>query len=482
MDISYSVHPIANLTDEDRLVHQAQSGDVYAYAQLFEECVEYIYRYITFRVENDRVAEDITVWVYCKAWEKLGRYRGSGLSIIAWLYEIARKEIIAYYRTHKRNAHQDNTVTMVIGNRYLSEEVQDMVELQTIRDGLRFLPGEEQQILILKFIAGLSNKNISRIMSMRENHIRHLQFRALQNLTMYLQEKDVVINKDLQHILEDCLMKLSKGKATLNECLGLYPEHAGQLKPLLKTVFFLNSKKNFMPSPTFIAFARFAIIRFAQSHSRQPLRIALTWRTAMTSMALILTLLVTGTVHAQSAMPGDMYYEWKRTSESAWRALSPDPVAVDIILSERRLAEWIAVASNPMLSVSARKNYQEAVSRLDPKKNEKSLDLILTEFQSQQQVLRDAGLTIVELDNYLAQVNGLYIIPVTGVTSETSNGHAIRVPVNKCAPKCVSNNAGNSIDKVNNNASDKGNKGGNSAGNSNKDKTKTKDKDKDKDK
>ena len=192
MDISYTSHPTEILTDEDRLVRQAQSGDVFAFVKLYEEYIERVYRYVAFRVENDRVAENISVWVFSKAWEQLDRYRASGLSIIEWLYAIARNEIITYYRTHKRNAIRDNTVPLVVGSGDRSDDIQDMFELQALRDGLQFLTGEEQQILILKFIAGLPSKNIARIMSMRENHVRAIQFRALHRLTAYLQEKEVV--------------------------------------------------------------------------------------------------------------------------------------------------------------------------------------------------------------------------------------------------------------------------------------------------
>lgn len=192
MDTSYTTYPIATLADEDSLIRQAQAGDAYAFAQLFEENLEQVYRYITLRVENDRVAENITVWVFSKAWEQLDRYKVSGSTIIEWLYRIARDEIVSYYRTHRRNTVQDNTVTMVVSNHYRSEDIKDMFQLQAMRDGLQRLTGEEQQALILKYIVKLPNKNIARVMSRREKQVRALQFRALQKLTGYLQEREIV--------------------------------------------------------------------------------------------------------------------------------------------------------------------------------------------------------------------------------------------------------------------------------------------------
>ena len=273
--------------------------------------------------------------------------------------------------------------------------------------------------------------------------------------------------KDLQRILEDCLKRLSKGTASLDECLRRYPEQAEQLEPLLKTTLLLNSKPNLMPSPTFNAFGRFALIRFAKAHPRQPRGIALSWRTAMATLVLAFALLVTGTVHAQSAMPGDTYYEWKRTSELAWRAVAPNSVAVDIALSERRLAEWIAVADDPVLGVSAKENYQAALSRLDSNNNEENFGLIVAALQSQQQALNSAGLSTLELDELLASLQGPFIIPVTGSGTETLDGSDS--PVGECPPYCGNGNAngvgkdkGDEKGNKGGSSTDKGNKGGNS--------------------
>jgi RNA polymerase sigma-70 factor, ECF subfamily len=192
VDVAYTNQPIEMLEDEDRLVRRAQSGDADAFAQLYDASVDHVYRYITCRVENDRVAEAVTIRAFFKAWDQLGRYHGFGSSIIAWLYSIARNEIIAYYRTHKRTANRENSFALMVEGRYLDEEVQDMFDMQAMRDGLQFLTEEEQQVLILKFIVGLPTKNIARIVSKREEQVRAVQFRALQRLTSYLKEKEII--------------------------------------------------------------------------------------------------------------------------------------------------------------------------------------------------------------------------------------------------------------------------------------------------
>ena len=129
-------------------------------------------------------------------------------------------------------------------------------------------------------------------------------------------------------------------------------------------------------------------------------------RTALTFAVLVAALLVTGTAQAQSALPGDTFYTWKRASEQVWRAISPDPVATDVILAERRLNEWIAVAKDPSRSAGAKIAYLESLTSLKSRNNNdvETNALILPSLQSQQVTLNTAGLVAPELDSYLIVV------------------------------------------------------------------------------
>jgi hypothetical protein len=276
--------------------------------------------------------------------------------------------------------------------------------------------------------------------------------------------------KDFQNILEDCLRRLSNGSSTLEECLTLYSEHAGRLEPLLQTAFLLNSGRFVTPASTFDAFAHFAVAQYAQSHPRQKQSagLAFSWRTVMTLVILVITFLVTGTAHAQSALPGDIDYGWKLKSEMAWRALSTDPVAVDIVLAERRLDEWMKVADDPTLCDAARESYQNALARLQFRDDEEAIALILPVLQAQQQTLEQAGLSVPELDNYLANLPNPALIPVTGAQptvtvppSTATEVLATEVPTEiaagECTSNCVESQSGTtqSKDKDNNKDKDK---------------------------
>ena len=184
--------PASPLPEETRLVHQAKSGDAEAFALLYDAYVERVYRYILFRVSEDETTEDLVSQVFLKAWQNLERYKSGGSPFIAWLYTIARNLVIDYYRAKKDLLSLEKIRALPSDLQSPPEEAEAHFDLQAMRDGLQSLSGDQQQVLILKYIAGLPNENIAKIMKKQEGTIRGLQMRALQTLSKYMHEKEFV--------------------------------------------------------------------------------------------------------------------------------------------------------------------------------------------------------------------------------------------------------------------------------------------------
>jgi len=173
-------------------VLQAKAGDSDAFAQLYDGYVERIYRYIYFRVSDDETAEDLTSQVFLKAWEHLDRYQPGESPFLAWIYRIARNQVIDYYRVHKEFISLEEIATLASDNQSVVEAVQILFDMKTVRDAMKYLTKDQQEVVVLKFIAGLSTEDIASMMKKREGAIRALQMRALQTLAKYLKEEDML--------------------------------------------------------------------------------------------------------------------------------------------------------------------------------------------------------------------------------------------------------------------------------------------------
>jgi RNA polymerase sigma-70 factor (ECF subfamily) len=180
------------LSEEACLVDQAKAGDPQAFAKLYDAYVERVSRYIYFRVSEDNDMEDLVSQVFLKAWQNLDRYKRGGSPFIAWLYTIARNLVIDHYRTKKETVPLEEALSLPSDLEMPDEAAQTRFDLEAMRDALQVLSKDQQQVLILKYIAGLPNDSIARVMNKQEGTIRGLQMRALQTLAKYLREKEWV--------------------------------------------------------------------------------------------------------------------------------------------------------------------------------------------------------------------------------------------------------------------------------------------------
>ena len=179
--------PLAN---ERQLVLQAQAGNSEAFGQLYDAYMERIYRFVYFRVEDQQTAEDITSQVFLKAWSNLDRFSFNRTPYLAWLYTIAHNAVIDHYRTRKVTTALDDVQLSQPDHSEAEENDIDLtVEMQSVKTALQALTDDQQKVLTLKFIEGMSNNEIAHQLGKREGAIRALQMRGLQALAKQLEEK-----------------------------------------------------------------------------------------------------------------------------------------------------------------------------------------------------------------------------------------------------------------------------------------------------
>lgn len=457
---------------ETRLIRLAKSGDVNAFVELCVPCIEWVYRYIYFLVPNNRGAEGLTIQVFFKAWEQIDRLPKFGAPFLIWLYSIAHIQLTEYQRTHKTSPAADNAVTLAARGDEFKEE------FQNIRDGLRVLTADRKNILVLKYIVGIPEKEIARLLNIHTAEVFTLQSNALCALASHLNNSSTVtITKEFRHALDSCLERLLTGGGSLRECMIRHPKFSSQLEPVLETALLLDLGHDVTPLPAFINYTQDVLtqsLRF-RPHRSQVISAPAVRRLAMAFAMLVAAFLATGTAYAQSALPGETMYGWKRASEQVWQTLAPHSVSLDLLLAERRLDEWIAVEDDPTLSATAMNGYQEALSKLETNGDEEQLALVSSALEAQQETLEEAGLTSPELDEYLKEVSVLLPenanpqSPVVIFTTPTVNAispAAISTDevTDICPPKCGNQNGDNSSNGTNNNGIGSGGNAGGTGG------------------
>jgi len=170
-------------TDESKLISLSKQGDPEALASLYACYVERITRYVYSRVTDHQLAEDITSRIFLKMLEKLDTYQVGQSPVIAWLYRMAHNAVIDHYRMKRTFVSlEDLHQAEVRQEDGIEEKLELQIKSQQLRAALQVLTEEQQSVLILKFIDGLSTQEIAQRLGKRQGAVRGLQMRALQKL------------------------------------------------------------------------------------------------------------------------------------------------------------------------------------------------------------------------------------------------------------------------------------------------------------
>jgi len=157
-------------------------------AELYREYLPRILNYVRLRVEGESLAEDLTAAVFERAlsrqhtlrnWEAFG----------AWLFRIAHNVVAGYYRQRRPTLPLEWVANRAAEGVPSPEEAAVRgEELHRLRAAIATLPKREQEIVRLKFGAGLGNQEIAQITGLQPGHVAVLVYRALQKLRAELEE------------------------------------------------------------------------------------------------------------------------------------------------------------------------------------------------------------------------------------------------------------------------------------------------------
>ena len=139
-----------------------------------------LYNYFRYRLGEEAAAEELTSIVLEKAWLKRHRYRKDRAAFSAWLFAIAKNEVVAYLR--KRRISIPFSMTERASGGTAEEILEHSQDLQTLSWLLTGLSERERELVSLKFGADLNNREIAAITGLSESNVGTILSRVLQKL------------------------------------------------------------------------------------------------------------------------------------------------------------------------------------------------------------------------------------------------------------------------------------------------------------
>ncbi len=155
------------------------------FSELYKAHLRDVYSYAYYRIGNHHDAEDLTEQTFLQAYRHFERARAEsdGRPLRPWLIRIAHNLAANLYRDRSRRPQTPIDDTTVLSAMHTTEDlVEGRDELARIIAGIKQLPEERREALIMRFALGMDNREIARAMGKTDGATKVLLHRAIKQL------------------------------------------------------------------------------------------------------------------------------------------------------------------------------------------------------------------------------------------------------------------------------------------------------------
>src|SRR5690606_16882154 len=158
--------------------------DAERFQELYRAFFPKVYAYVAYRIGRTQDAEDVVSDVFTRVVQHIGEFRGQSESAFAaWIFRIARNAIADFFRRNGsvlevwdelEEFHDDATPPEGL--------IVQSEDARLIRQLIGTLSPRRQQVILLKFFAGLRNREIAAVLDLDERSVASHLCRGLESL------------------------------------------------------------------------------------------------------------------------------------------------------------------------------------------------------------------------------------------------------------------------------------------------------------
>jgi RNA polymerase sigma-70 factor (ECF subfamily) len=176
------------------LVERAQAGESEAFGLIYDRYVDTVIRFVSFRVGNRQLAEDLTSDTFLRALKRIGSFTWQGRDLGAWLVTIARNLVADHFKSGRYRLEVTTGDVLDADREDRGPEgspeaaVVDHITNVALLTAVKQLNPEQQECIVLRFLQGFSVAETAQTMGKNEGAIKALQYRAVRALARLLPE------------------------------------------------------------------------------------------------------------------------------------------------------------------------------------------------------------------------------------------------------------------------------------------------------
>ncbi|MCD8023786.1 MAG: sigma-70 family RNA polymerase sigma factor [Lachnospiraceae bacterium] len=155
------------------LVSRAKSGDVHAFALLYEQIYKDLYRFALYTLGHAQDAEDAVSETVTDAFSQIGSLKEAD-AFRAWMFQILTRKCSRRLRGYmERETELDETIPA---------PGTDLEGQLDVRQAFESLAARDRLILSMSIFAGYSSQEIGSALNLNPNTVRSRQSRALKKM------------------------------------------------------------------------------------------------------------------------------------------------------------------------------------------------------------------------------------------------------------------------------------------------------------
>lgn len=170
--------------DPDLPAVLAAQADRAAFAVLYRRYLDRVYGYAFYQLRDHHDAEDATERIFLAALRGLPGFHDTGSTFRAWLFSIAHNTIANAHRSRSRR--RADPLPDAFDRPAPDADPAGLVsradELRAVLRAVHQLPEDRRQVILLRFVDGLSSREVGEVLGRSPGAVRVLLHRALRDL------------------------------------------------------------------------------------------------------------------------------------------------------------------------------------------------------------------------------------------------------------------------------------------------------------
>jgi RNA polymerase sigma-70 factor (ECF subfamily) len=180
----FTAHSMGDERIIARAVERAREGDQDGLRLLYLRYRDRVFTHVCTLVHDEHAAEDVTQTVFARLERKLQNYEPRVVPFAAWITRVARNAAIDHIRAYRQIPCE------VVRDPDTALDDLGRERLESIRAALASLPADQREVLVLRFVLGLSAGEIADRIGRSENAVHALQHRGRRKLQSELVRLD----------------------------------------------------------------------------------------------------------------------------------------------------------------------------------------------------------------------------------------------------------------------------------------------------